>query len=60
MIEGVVYFDLERDAQLRQDLAEQKNFITTQLLQAKNRGVKTVPGKAQEKEEMHCDTEVLF
>lgn len=60
MIEGVVYFDLERDQELRQKMAREKNLITTQLLQAKNRGVKTVPAKAQEKEEMHCDYEILF
>lgn len=60
LIEGVVYFDLERDAELREKIKQQKNFITTQLLQAKNKGVKTVPAKAQEKEEMHCDTEFIF
>lgn len=56
LIEGVVYFDLERDQQLRQEIAEQKNLITTQLLKAKNNGVETRPVKANKKEEMHCDT----
>lgn len=60
LIEGVVYFDIERDAALREQLVEEKNLITTQLLQAKNKGVKTVPAKAREKEEMHCDTEFIF
>ena len=56
LIEGVVYFDLERDLQLREELAEQKNILTTQMLKAKNNGVKTQPVKATKKEEMHCDT----
>ena len=56
IIEGVVYFDLERDLQLREEVAEQKNILTTQMLKAKNNGVKTQPVKATKKEEMHCDT----
>lgn len=56
IIEGVVYFDLERDAKLREELEEQKNILTTQMLKAKNNGVKTQPVKNTKKEEMHCDT----
>ena len=56
IIEGVVYFDLERDLKLREEVAEQKNILTTQMLKAKNNGVKTQPVKATKKEEMHCDT----
>lgn len=60
LIEGVVYFDLERDETLRENIAKEKSLITNQLLQVKNKGVKTVPAKAKEKEEMHCDTEFIF
>jgi imidazolonepropionase-like amidohydrolase len=56
MIEGVVYFDLERDRQLREELEKQKNLLTTQMLKAKNNGLKTQPVKNSGKEEMHCDT----
>lgn len=56
IIEGVVYFDLQRDQQLREQRDKQKNILTTQMLQAKNNGVKTQPVKATNKEEMHCDT----
>lgn len=56
MIEGVVYFSLERDKKLRKRIDKQKNMITEQMLKAQNAGVKTQPIKAQKKEEMHCNT----
>ena len=56
MIEGVVYFDLERDQKLREEVEKQKNLLTTQMLKAKNNGIKTQPVKESKKEEMHCDT----
>ncbi|MDX1753367.1 MAG: amidohydrolase family protein [Salinimicrobium sediminis] len=56
MIEGVVYYDLERDKKLRGDVEKQKNLLTTQMLKAKNNGLKTQPVKDSKKEEMHCDT----
>src|SRR5690606_24643219 len=56
IIEEVVYSDLERDAKLREELEEQKNILTTQMLKAKNNGVNTQPVKNTKKEEMHCDT----
>ena len=56
MIEGVVYFDLERDQKLREQLEQQKNLLTTQMLKAKNNSIKTQPVKDSKKEEMHCDT----
>jgi len=59
LIEGVVYFDLERDQKLRKKIAEQKNELTTQMLKAKNNGLKTQPVKDSKKDEMHCDTLLL-
>ena len=56
IIEGTVYFDLERDEQLRKEIEAQKNLLTTQMLKAKNDGVKTQPVKATKKEEFHCNT----
>ncbi|WZL89263.1 amidohydrolase family protein [Salinimicrobium sp. 3283s] len=56
IIEGVVYFDLERDQQLRKEVEKQKNLLTSQMLKAKNNGLKTQPVKNSSKEEMHCDT----
>ena len=56
LIEGVVYFDLERDRELREKIDKQKNELTTQMLKAKNNGLKTQPVKDSKKEELHCDT----
>lgn len=56
MIEGVVYFDLERDQKLRKEIDEQKNLLTSQMLKAKNNGLKTTPIKDSKKDELHCDT----
>ncbi|MFD0976086.1 amidohydrolase family protein [Salinimicrobium gaetbulicola] len=59
MIEGTVYFDLERDQELRKEIERQKNILTTQMLKAKNNGLKTQPVKDSKKDEMHCDTLLL-
>ncbi|WP_029037012.1 amidohydrolase family protein [Salinimicrobium xinjiangense] len=56
LIEGVVYFDIERDRELREEVEKQKNLLATQMLKAKNNGLKTQAVKETKKEEMHCDT----
>lgn len=55
IIEGVTYFDLERDKLLRADIQKEKNKLIQQMLKAKNKGLKTQPIKKKEKELMHCD-----
>ncbi len=56
LVEGVIYFDIERDEQLREEMAKQKNLLTTQLLEAKNGGAPTRPATRREAPEIHCDT----
>jgi imidazolonepropionase-like amidohydrolase len=56
LIEGIVYFDLERDQKLREEVEKQKNLLTTQMLKAKNNGIKTQAVKETKNEELHCDT----
>merc|ERR1712137_275900 len=41
IIDGTVYFDIERDAQLREAMEKEKNELTTMMLQAKHKGLKT-------------------
>ncbi|WGK64369.1 amidohydrolase family protein [Croceiramulus getboli] len=60
MIEGVVYFDMERDKQLRETLKKEKNQLTTLMLKAKNKGLKTQAPKKKDNEQMHCNTLVTF
>ena len=56
VIEGTVYFDLEKDKQLREEIAQQKNMLTGQMLSAKNGGAKTQPATKKEDVQMTCDT----
>ena len=56
IIDGTVYFDIERDAQLREAMEKEKNELTTMMLQAKHKGLKTKPIEKKEKELLHCDS----
>lgn len=56
LVEGAIYFDLERDEQLRKEMAAQKNLLTTQMLDAKNGGAPTRPATRKETQEIHCNT----
>lgn len=55
IIEGVTYFDIQRDEQLRRQIRKEKSELINQMLQAKNKGLKTQPIKKKEKVQMHCD-----
>ncbi|PTX61971.1 imidazolonepropionase-like amidohydrolase [Kordia periserrulae] len=56
MIEGTVYFDLERDAQLRKNIQNQRSELMNMMLLEKNKGMKTLAPKKKEKVHHHCDT----
>ena len=56
IIEGVVYFDLQKDEQQRLAITKEKNEIIGQLLLEKNKGMATQQPKMKEKKENHCDT----
>ena len=43
LIEGATYFDIETDKQKREAIKKEKNELTTLMLQAKNKGLKTKP-----------------
>ena len=55
MVEGVIYFDIDRDAELRKDIKKERNELIGQMLKAKNNGVKTQPVTKKEKQRVHCD-----
>ncbi|MGV6832724.1 MAG: amidohydrolase family protein [bacterium] len=57
IIEGVTYFDLERDMQMRKANKAEKAKITAMMLKEKNKGVSTQPIKRKEKAHFHCDSE---
>ncbi|WP_299123892.1 amidohydrolase family protein [uncultured Winogradskyella sp.] len=56
IIEGVTYFDLARDKQMREAIMEEKSELINLMLQDKNKGLKTQPVKKKEKELLHCDS----
>jgi len=56
IIEGVTYFDIDRDKQMRAAISKEKNELTTLMLQAKNKGLKTKPVEKKEKAHFHCDS----
>ncbi|MGB3607040.1 amidohydrolase family protein, partial [Psychroserpens sp.] len=55
IIEGVTYFDLKRDEQLRAQIEKEKSQLINQMMVAKHEGLKTQPIKKTEKDQMHCD-----
>lgn len=56
IIEGVTYFDIERDKQMREAIQKEKSELINLMLQEKNKGLKTQPIKKKEKELLHCDS----
>lgn len=54
-IQGVPYFDIERDTRLRQRIAEERNTLINMMLQEKDGGAKRTPSQ-KKKELMHCNT----
>jgi imidazolonepropionase-like amidohydrolase len=56
LIEGIVYFDLERDKQLREAVKREKSELITMMMKEKNKGMKTQPIKKKENEYLHCNS----
>ena len=56
IIEGVVYFDSQRDEEQRKAIAKERSVLIGQLLEEKNKGMITQEPKKAERTEYHCDT----
>ena len=56
LIEGVVYFDLQKDEEQRIAIANERNSLIGQLMLEKNKGSNTQEPKKKERREDHCDT----
>ncbi len=56
IIEGTIYFDLDRDLQLRSAVREEKSKLTAMMLSEKKKGLKTQAPRKKEKQRLHCDT----
>ena len=55
LIQGKVFFDIEKDKELREEIQEQRSKLITQMLQAKNKGLKTQPVTKKEEQHIHCN-----
>ncbi len=56
LIEGVTYFDLEKDKQQRKAIAQERDKLIHMMLKEKGNGNKTQPPKNNKKEKFHCDS----
>src|SRR6056297_2171320 len=56
LIEGKVYFDLEKDKMLRESVKKERNQLIGMMLNEKKNGEKTRTPVQSKKEEFNCDT----
>ena len=56
LIEGVTYFDIERDKKMRTAIQSERNYLIEMMLKEKNKGMKTQPIKKKDKQLLHCDS----
>lgn len=56
IIDGVVYFDLDKAEELQKANQEEKARIIEKMIQAKKGGEKTQPAKSKKPKLYHCDT----
>ena len=56
IIEGVTYFDIDRDEKLRAAIQKERNELILMMLKEKNKGMKTQPIKKKDKHLLHCDS----
>ena len=56
IIEGAVYFDLEKDKQQREAIRKEKALLINLMLKEKDNGSPTQEPKKKNQEELHCDS----
>ncbi|MBS9461484.1 amidohydrolase family protein [Flagellimonas sp. 389] len=56
MIEGVIYFDLEKDKMLREAAKKERNMLINMMLNEKESGKKMQGPKQNKKDRFHCDS----
>jgi imidazolonepropionase-like amidohydrolase len=55
IIEGAVYFDLDRDLQLRKELQEERARLIAKMIEAKKSGASTQKSQGRQQVGFHCD-----
>lgn len=56
IIEGVVYFDIEKDKEMRKQIKKERQILINAMMAAKNKGMETQPIEKEEKKFLHCDS----
>ena len=56
MIDGVIYFDIDRATTQVEQIAKEKNKLIQDMLVAKNSGAKTQKPVQKKAVEFHCET----
>lgn len=56
IIDGAIYFDIEKDLVLREKIASERNRLIQKMLSAKAGGAATVKPEGKKAKLMHCDT----
>lgn len=59
IVEGAVYFDLERDQQLRQELEAERARLIGKMMEAKKGGANTQKAMGRPQMDYHCDDIIL-
>lgn len=57
IIDGQVYFDVDDDAKLREDLKKERARIIAKLIAEKNKGAKVIKPQPKRQPHFHCDNE---
>ncbi len=57
IIDGQIYFDLEEDAKLREEIKKERARIIGKLILEKNKGARVIKPQAKKPKHFHCDTE---
>ncbi|RAV27750.1 amidohydrolase family protein [Sinomicrobium soli] len=57
-IEGVPYYDYSLMQKAQQDMVRERNTLINQMIEAKNKGMKTRAPEQKAEKHFHCDTEV--
>ena len=56
IIDGTVYFDVEKDEQMRQSVAKERNRLMLKMLAEKSSGAPTQRPAPRRNQHVHCDT----
>jgi adenine deaminase len=57
IIDGQIYFSVDDDAKLREDIKKERARIIAKLITEKNKGAKVIKPVAKKQNHFHCDSE---